>query len=237
MVHASFCLLVFAAAIETISGEGIFLRRNNGERDRTLTFGEEVSMSADFSLSDDFSLLVVDLLNDMSRKSRVNMGSKSGKDDSGVQSKSGKACTHRVADQMGWSNWHREITTLAPVFRVKNDKELREIIKLSRKINKDGNTQCTVRVTGATHSEDGLVMQRGEENVVVVSLVDHAPDHLEWVPRADPDTGIVRLRAGQSWYEATALYRHHGLVLPERTAGRFFSVGGVIANPVHGGST
>ena len=187
-------------------------------------------------MSADISLSFVDLLKD-STQAGASVRSKSGKADSGVQSKSGKACTHRVADQMGWSNWHREITTLAPVFRVKNDKELRQIIKLSGKINKEGDTKCTVRVTGATHSEDGLVMQRGEENVVVVSLVDHAPDHLEWVPRADPDTGLVRLRAGQSWYEATALYRPHGLVLPERTAGRFFSVGGVVANPVHGGST
>jgi hypothetical protein len=36
-------------------------------------------------------------------------------------------------------------------------------------------------------------MQRGEENVVLISLVDHAPDQLEWMHRADPDTGLVRL--------------------------------------------
>jgi hypothetical protein len=65
------------------------------------------------------------------------------------------SCTHRVADQIGWSNWGGEITTLAPVFRVKTDKDLRQIIKYSKK---DG--ACKVRVTGATHSEDGLVMQR-----------------------------------------------------------------------------
>lgn len=39
------------------------------------------------------------------------------------------------------------------------------------------------------------------------------------------DRGTVRLLAGQSWYDAVALYRHHGLIMPERTLGRFFSVG------------
>lgn len=73
------------------------------------------------------------------------------------------SCTHRVADQIGWSNWGGKVTTLAPVFRVKTDKDLRQIIKYSKK---DG--ACTVRVTGATHSEDGLVMQRGEKNVVLI---------------------------------------------------------------------
>ena len=132
-----------------------------------------------------------------------------------------------AADQKGWSNWFGKIKTNAPIFCVKTDKELRKIILYSG---------GKVRVTGATHSEDGLVMQRVESNVTLVSLVNHIPDHPDWTPRADPKTGLIRLWAGQSWYEATALYRPHGLVLRERTGVRFFSVGGVVSNPVHGGS-
>ena len=79
-------------------------------------------------------------------------------------------------------------------------------------------------------------MQRTEEDVVLVSLVDYMPDDEAWKPSVNVDQGTVRLLAGQSWYDAVALYRHHGLIMPERTLGRFFSVGGVIANAVHGGS-
>ncbi|KAL3791290.1 hypothetical protein ACHAWO_000024 [Cyclotella atomus] len=79
-------------------------------------------------------------------------------------------------------------------------------------------------------------MQRTKEDVVLVSLVDHTPDDKACTPSVDAATGRVRLLVGQSWYDAIALYRHHGLVMPERTLGRFFSVGGVIANAVYGGS-
>jgi FAD/FMN-containing dehydrogenase len=81
-----------------------------------------------------------------------------------------------------------------------------------------------------------MVMQRTEEDVVLVSLVDHTPDDKAWAPSVDVATGRVSLLAGQSWYDAIALYRHHGLVMPERTLARFCSVGGVIANAVYGGS-
>jgi len=163
------------------------------------------------------------------KKAAKNAKSKSTKGTKAVMD----SCMHRVADQIGWSNWGGKVTTLAPVFRVKTDKDLRQIIKYSKK---DG--ACTVRVTGATHSEDGLVMQRGEKNVVLISLVVHKPANSNWVSRViNRTTGLVRLQAGMSWYDASALYRPQGLVLPERTSGRFFSVGGVIANPVHGGST
>jgi len=145
-------------------------------------------------------------------------------------------CTIRVADQMGWANWFGEIETFSPVFRIKTDEELQKIIKISRKVVDSNGNRCKIRVTGAGHTEDGLVMQREEPNVVIISLVDHLPDDQTWRPSADPETGLVRLLSGMSWYDAVVLYRPLGLVQRERAGGRFFSVGGVIANPVHGGS-
>lgn len=156
----------------------------------------------------------------------------------GKASKNSKAthpCAKIVAAEIGWSNWYHSVETFAPVFRVKSDQELRDIIKASRKED-HGQTRCTVRPFGSTHTYDGMVMQRTEEDAVLVSLVDHTPDDEAWAPNVDVATGRVRLLAGQSWYDAVALYRHHGLIMPERTVGRFFSVGGVIANAVHGGS-
>lgn len=90
---------------------------------------------------------------------------------------------------------------------------------------------------GATHSEDGMVMQRGEDNVAIVSLVDHTPDDVNWGPSLDKVNAKVRLTAGMSWYDAIQLFRAQGFVLNTRTPGRGFSVGGVIANMVHGGGS
>ena len=161
--------------------------------------------------------------------------------------KSSKAATHPcakiIADEIGWSNWYHSVSNPhTPVFRVKSDKDLRDILKASRKkkYSDDGSVsspRCTVRPFGSRHSHDGMVMQRTEMDTVLISLIDHVPEDAEWSsPSVNADTGRVRLLSGQSWYEAVALYRHHGLIMPERTLGRFFSVGGVIANPVHGGS-
>jgi hypothetical protein len=90
------------------------------------------------------------------------LGSKTGK-----SSKNNKhhPCAKRVADQIGWSNWYESVETFAPVFRVKSDKELRDIIKASKK-EEDGETKCTVRPFGSTHTYDGMVMQRTETDVV-----------------------------------------------------------------------
>ena len=166
-------------------------------------------------------------------ESKASKGGKAGK-----TTKSSKSalppCASMIAHQLGWSNWYHSVETHAPVFRIQSDKELREIIKSSQ--THRGETLCTVRPVGSTHTYDGMVMQRTEEDVVLVSLVDYVPDDEAWMPSVNVDQGIVRLLAGQSWYDAVALYRHHGLVMPERTLGRFFSVGGVIANAVHGGS-
>ncbi|KAL3800187.1 hypothetical protein HJC23_001108, partial [Cyclotella cryptica] len=144
-------------------------------------------------------------------------------------------CAHRNADQLGWSNCYNSVEMFAHVFRVRNDRELCKIIKLSRETDASDKKRCIVRLFGSTHTYDGLVMQRAETDVVLISLIDHTPDDPAWAPSVDSTTDRVRLLAGQCWYDAVALDRHHGLVLPERTLGHFFSVGGVIANAVHVG--
>lgn len=61
-----------------------------------------------------------------------------------------------------------DITTFTPIFRPSTDAELRGIITSSKTHG------CTIRMMGARQSWDGMVMQRNEENIVVVSLVSHA---------------------------------------------------------------
>ena len=149
-----------------------------------------------------------------------------------------ESCTSGVVAQEGWSNWYQRIeTTATPVFRVKTDMELRTIVTQSRKkLGLDGKPKCRVRAMGSTQTEDGMVMQRAEENVVVVSLADHSPTHQDWADGIDVETGRARFRAGMVWYEAVTIYRPRGFILRERSAAPRFTVGGVVSNMVHGGT-
>mmetsp|Transcript_46238 Transcript_46238/g.55654 ORF Transcript_46238/g.55654 Transcript_46238/m.55654 type:complete len:830 (+) Transcript_46238:259-2748(+) len=139
------------------------------------------------------------------------------------------ACTNLVAENGDWKTWLPDITTFTPIFRPSTDAELSGIIVSSKRFG------CKVRMMGSRHSQDGLVMQRKEENIIVVSLASHATDIKEWQDSINQETSTFRIGAGKSWFDVSALIRPNGYVLKSRSAGAFFSVGGVIANMVHGG--
>ena len=88
---------------------------------------------------------------------------------------------------------------------------------------------------GARHSQDGMVIQRTEEDAVVISLASHTTEIDGWHDSINPVSSTFRIGAGKSWFDVSALIRPNGFVLHSRTAGAYFSVGGVIANMVHGG--
>lgn len=94
---------------------------------------------------------------------------------------------------------------------------------------------CTVRPTGATGSHDGLVIQRLEEKIVIISLADYQTQHKQWQDKMNLQTLRVRINAGKSLYDLTQLTRSQGFLLKSRTAGRYFTIGGIVANMVHGG--
>jgi len=126
-----------------------------------------------------------------------------------------------------WFSWFHSVETFAPAFRVKTDAELRKIITQS----------AATRPMGSTHTKDDMIIQRTEEDVVVVSLADHSPDHPDWAtPSINVTTGKAWLHADMSWYEAVPVYHPRGFVLRERPPLRFFTVGGLVSNMVHGGS-
>uniref|UniRef100_A0A7S2P4K6 FAD-binding PCMH-type domain-containing protein n=1 Tax=Skeletonema marinoi TaxID=267567 RepID=A0A7S2P4K6_9STRA len=144
---------------------------------------------------------------------------------------SSPSCSLGIATHFGWSNWFETIATLdTPVFRVKSDSELKTIVKKSAKKG------CRVRPMGTTHSADGLIIQRTDEDVVVVSLADYTTTREDWADGIDTETGLARFRAGMLFYEAVAISRPHGFVFRERSAIPLFTIGGVVANMVHGGS-
>ena len=139
------------------------------------------------------------------------------------------ACTKLVAEEQTWKTWKFDVTTFTPVFRPKTDNELKNIIKSSIK------NGCTIRMMGSRHSSDGLVMQRTETGVVVISLASHITSVEGWDDSINTQDATFRIGAGKSWYDVSALIRPHGFVLFSRTSSAFFSVGGVISNMAHGG--
>jgi hypothetical protein len=139
------------------------------------------------------------------------------------------SCTKLVAYELGWENWQDIIETNSAVFRPKDDRELQKILKKSQ------DKQCVVRMSGARGSHDGLVMQRLEENTVIISLADYVTSNKEWQDQVFSDTNRVRIGAGKTFYDLTKLIRPQGFLVRTRTAGRYFTIGGVVANMVHGG--
>jgi len=138
-------------------------------------------------------------------------------------------CTNLIPETDNFRSWSSDVTTFTPVFRPINDEELVTIVEKSKKIG------CKIRMKGAGHSEGGIVMQRREEDIVVISLASHTCDIEGWNDSINPETSTFRIGAGKSWYDVSVLIRPHGFIIKNRLAGKFFSVGGVIANNAHGG--
>ncbi len=140
-------------------------------------------------------------------------------------------CTKIVAEEATWATWFGDddLSNFTPIFKPATDAELRSIVESSKMHG------CSVRMMGARHSWDGMVTQRKEEDVVVISLAAHVTEIDGWNDSMNPITSTFRIGAGKSWYDVSALIRPNGFVLNSRSAGAYFSVGGVIANMVHGG--
>ena len=115
-----------------------------------------------------------------------------------------------------------------------NDEELCGIVSTAK------SNGCKVRVRGAGHSEDGLVMQKLDElhyDVVVVHLKDYTPTQVaddgstgeSWNGLLGTDS--VKVPTGWSTLELMAAIRPKGYLTKTNTAGRIFSVGGAYLNP------
>ena len=78
-------------------------------------------------------------------------------------------------------------------------------------------------------------MQTKDKNTVVVSLAYHVVSDPNWQDTLNTDKSNIRIGAGKTFLDLMTIARPSGFLLKTRTAGRMFSVGGVIANSVHGG--
>jgi len=92
-----------------------------------------------------------------------------------------------------------------------------------------------VRVKGTGHSEPGIIVNKADNYSVVISLANYVPPAAWNGVLNTGSSPSVRIGAGRTYMDLMAIARPAGYVLHTTTAGFFFSVGGVVANPsVHG---
>jgi FAD/FMN-containing dehydrogenase len=150
---------------------------------------------------------------------------------------------HAIYSKCGFSSsirhdtWYDQTFTNSPVLFPTNDEELCTIVSTAKK------NGCKVRVRGAGHSEDGLVMQKldelGDADIVVVHLKDYTPTDsatdgstgASWNGFLLEEQSTVKVPTGWSTLELMALIRPQGYLTRTNTAGRIFSVGGAYLNP------
>jgi FAD/FMN-containing dehydrogenase len=134
-----------------------------------------------------------------------------------------------------FNTWFKDTSTGSPVLFPKTIDELRSIL------SEAGRKGCKLRVRGAGHSRDGIVMQKMDSlrhDTVVVHLKDleFPEEYKSWNNGSINETSpSVKISAGASLIELNQIIRPAGYLLPSSTAGRLFSVGGAFLNPsVHG---
>jgi FAD/FMN-containing dehydrogenase len=139
-----------------------------------------------------------------------------------------------------YENWTRNIVTGIRIQRPYNDKE---IIALIEECRVNG---TTLRIVGNTHSQTPVVTAEDEQKVVIAQLNNYSQqrwfeeedaDYIrDLVVNSKDDSCIVN--AGWSLQQLYRDLRHEDdeLFLPAQTAGPFFTLGGVVANCVHGGA-
>jgi hypothetical protein len=114
--------------------------------------------------------------------------------------------------QEGWSNWLQEVQTIdTPVYRPTDDTELLKIVKKAKRGRH--RVKCRLRPVGATHSEDGMVIQRREEDVALISMASHVTTQAGWTDGMDLTNGVVTIGAGRSLYELMKIVRPNGYLL------------------------
>lgn len=141
------------------------------------------------------------------------------------------SCLGNFTSSINFRTWLYSVITEAPVLYPYTDAELQEILENARRGG------CKVRVSGATHSQDGFVVQLSEtlnEKVVVINLANYIPPS-PWNEKLDETTGKLRISAGRTFLDVMRVARPKGFLMETQTAGLFFTVGGVMGSPsVHG---
>mmetsp|Transcript_57887 Transcript_57887/g.166034 ORF Transcript_57887/g.166034 Transcript_57887/m.166034 type:complete len:707 (+) Transcript_57887:84-2204(+) len=131
-----------------------------------------------------------------------------------------------------WKNWGDHIDTCAPWVMPADEDSIRNLLNYAR------TNGYKVRISGAGHSAGGLVTDGENTEVLVISLGEYKSSDEEWEfgMRSMPDgSARATVNAGWTFMHLFQKIRPKGFFVPATTAGYYFSLGGVVANGVHGG--
>jgi len=143
--------------------------------------------------------------------------------------------TEQQLGSMYWGrfkNWADHMDTCTNWLMPRNDTMLQNLLQFAR------DRGYRVRIGGAAHSAGGIVTDGKDKNAFVISLAEYvAPGDWEFSSKDMPD-GSMRATANAGWTQLHLYERVRplGFFLPAQTAGYFFSLGGIVASSVHGGS-
>jgi hypothetical protein len=137
-----------------------------------------------------------------------------------------------------FQTWYEILFTDSPVLFPKDDEELLTIVTTAR------TGGCRVRVRGAGHCEDGVVMQKTDQDdarpeIVKINLSKYNPPN-DWngvLNTNNPDRPTIRISAGASLLEMNGLVRPKGYLPISSYPLSTFSVGGAYLNPTTHGAT
>lgn len=135
-----------------------------------------------------------------------------------------------LSSSIHFQNWRKNVDSNAPVLFPTNEGELASILSAAALGG------CKVRVRGAGHSFNGLVMQRTEEDVVVVHLEEFV-NRAGWTDFINTASGIATIGAGRSILDLMSMTRPEGWLMGSHTFATYFTIGGVMSNSVAGASS
>lgn len=140
-----------------------------------------------------------------------------------------------MSSALAFKTWSGLVKTHAPVLFPQNDHDLRDILERAR------NGGCKVRPTGSTMSAPSSIMEETfESDTVVVSLDEYVASDPEWAETVliheGAESATVRASAGMTQLDLYSFIRPKHYFLPTITPSYFFTLGGLVANFVHGSS-
>jgi len=129
-------------------------------------------------------------------------------------------------------NWEEHMLTCAQWLQPKDEGSIRDLLAYAR------GKGYKVRIGGTAHSAGGLITDGKDANTFVISLGEFTSTDPYWQFHFHGESGARRATVNAGWTQLHLFKqtRPRGYFVPAQTAGYFFSLGGIVANSVHGGA-
>jgi len=129
-------------------------------------------------------------------------------------------------------NWEEHMMTCAQWLQPRSEGAIKDLLAYAK------HKGYHVRIGGTAHSAGGLITDGKDVNTFVISLGEFKSYDPYWEFDFHGEPGNQRATVNAGWTQLH-LFQHtrpRGYFVPAQTAGYFFSLGGIVANSVHGGA-